>query len=53
LGTTVTNQNCDHEEMEGRLHSGNACHHSVQNLSFYPLFCVGVKLVSHEGENID
>jgi hypothetical protein len=32
LGTTVTNQNLIQEEIKGRLNSGNACYHSVQNL---------------------
>jgi len=32
LGTTLTNQNCIAEEIKSRLRSGNACHHSVQNL---------------------
>jgi len=32
LGTTLTNQNSIAEEIEGRLRSGNACYHSVQNL---------------------
>jgi hypothetical protein len=32
LGTTLTNQNSIHEEIERRLKSGNACYHSVQNL---------------------
>jgi len=32
FGTTVTNQNCMHEEIKGRLNSGNACYNSVQNL---------------------
>jgi hypothetical protein len=32
LGMTVTNQNLNQEEMKGRLNSGNACYHSVQNL---------------------
>jgi hypothetical protein len=31
LGTTVTNQNLIQEEIKRRLHSGNACYHSVQN----------------------
>jgi hypothetical protein len=26
LGTTVTNQNCVHEEITRRLNSGNACY---------------------------
>jgi hypothetical protein len=32
LGTTLTNQNSIHEEIESILKSGNACYHSVQNL---------------------
>jgi hypothetical protein len=32
LGTTVTNQNNIHQEIKGRLNSGNACYPSVQNL---------------------
>jgi hypothetical protein len=32
LGTTVTNQNSIQEEIKGRLKSGNACYHSVQDL---------------------
>jgi len=33
LGTTLTNQNYIQEEIKNRLKSGNACCHSVQNLS--------------------
>jgi hypothetical protein len=33
LGTTITNQNMIQEEIKRRLNSGNACFHSVQNLS--------------------
>ena len=33
LGTTLTNQNSIPEEFKSRLRSGNACYHSVQNLS--------------------
>jgi hypothetical protein len=33
LGMTVTNQNLIQEEIKRRLSSGNACYHSVQNLS--------------------
>jgi hypothetical protein len=29
LGTTLTDQNSMHEEIKGRLNSGNACYHSV------------------------
>jgi hypothetical protein len=32
LGTTLTDQNSIQEEIKGRLKSGNACCHSVQNL---------------------
>jgi hypothetical protein len=31
--TTVTNQNFIQEEIKSRLNSGNACYHSVQNIS--------------------
>jgi hypothetical protein len=34
LGTTVTNQNCIHEEIKSRLNSGNTCYHAVQNLLY-------------------
>ena len=33
LGSTLTNQISIQEEIKGRLKSGNACYHSVQNLS--------------------
>ena len=33
LGTTLKNQNSIPEEIKSRLRSGNACYHSVQNLS--------------------
>jgi hypothetical protein len=32
LGTTIRNKNLIQEEIKGRLNSGNACYHSVQNL---------------------
>jgi hypothetical protein len=31
LGTTLTDQNCIHEEIKSRINSGNACYHSVQS----------------------
>jgi hypothetical protein len=34
LGTTLTDQNCMHEEIKSRLNSGNACYHSVQSSVF-------------------
>jgi hypothetical protein len=33
LGMTPTNQNDMHDKVKSRLNSGNACYHSVQNLS--------------------
>jgi hypothetical protein len=32
LGTTLTNQNDVHDEIQSRINSGNACYYSVQNL---------------------
>jgi hypothetical protein len=32
LGTTLTDQHCMHEEIKSKLHSENACCHSVQSL---------------------
>jgi hypothetical protein len=32
LGTTLTDQNCMHEEINSGINSGNACYHSVQSL---------------------
>jgi sorting nexin-29 len=32
LGTTLTDQNCMHEEIKNRLNSGNVCYHSDQSL---------------------
>jgi hypothetical protein len=36
LETTVTNQNCIHEEIKSRLNSGNYCCHAVQKHSVFP-----------------
>jgi hypothetical protein len=36
LGTTLTHQECMHEEIKSKLNSGNACYHSVQSLVFPP-----------------
>jgi hypothetical protein len=35
LGTTLTDQNCIHEEIKSRLNSGNACYHSVQAVQIH------------------
>jgi hypothetical protein len=37
LGTTLTDQNCMHEEIKSRLNSGTACHHSVQSSVLPPV----------------
>jgi hypothetical protein len=44
LGTTVTNQNLNQEEIRRRLNSGNACCHSVQNLLSSRLLSKKVKI---------
>jgi hypothetical protein len=44
LGMTVTNQNLIREESKRRLNSGNACHHSVQNLLSSHLLVKNVKI---------
>jgi hypothetical protein len=44
LGTTLTDQNCIHEEFKSRLNSGNACYHSVQNLLSLRLLSRNVKV---------
>jgi hypothetical protein len=44
LGMTVTNQNLIQEEIKRRLHSDNACYHSVQNLLSSRLLSKDVKV---------
>jgi hypothetical protein len=44
LATTVTNQNSIHEEIKGRLKSGNAFYHSVQNLLSSTLLSKNIKV---------
>jgi hypothetical protein len=44
LGTTLTDQNCIHEEIKRRLNSGNACYHSVQSLLSSGLLSRNVKV---------
>jgi hypothetical protein len=48
LGTTPTDQNCMHEEINSRLNSGNACYHSVQSLLSSRLLCRNVKVKIYE-----
>jgi hypothetical protein len=44
LGTTLTDQNCMHEEIKSRLSLGNASYHSVHNLLCACLLCGNVKV---------
>jgi hypothetical protein len=44
LGTTLTDQNCMHEEIKSRVNSGNACYHSVQSLLSSRLLPENVKV---------
>jgi hypothetical protein len=44
LGSTLTDQNCIHEEIRSRLKSGNACYHAVQNLLSSRLLSRNVKI---------
>jgi hypothetical protein len=48
LGMTVTDQNLIREEIKRRLNSGNACHHSVQNLLCSHLMSKNVKIKIYE-----
>jgi hypothetical protein len=44
LGTTLTDQNYMHEEINSRLNSGNACYHSVHSLLSSRLLSGNVKV---------
>jgi glycerol-3-phosphate O-acyltransferase len=44
LETTLTDQNCIHEEIKGRLNSGNACYRSVQSLLSSRLLSNNIKI---------
>jgi hypothetical protein len=44
VGTTLTDQNCIHEEIKSRLNSGNACYHSVQSILSSRLLSKNVKV---------
>jgi sorting nexin-29 len=44
MGTTVTNQNLIQEEIKRRLNSGNAFHHSIQNLLSSRLLSKNLKI---------
>jgi sorting nexin-29 len=47
LGKTLTNQNSIPEKIKGRLSSGNACYHSVQNLLSSKLLFKNLKIKLH------
>jgi hypothetical protein len=44
LETTLTNQNSIQQEIKGRVKSGNACYHSVQNLLSSSLLSKNLKI---------
>jgi hypothetical protein len=44
LGTTLTEQNCVHEEIKNRLNSGNACCRSVHSLLSSRLLSGNIKV---------
>jgi hypothetical protein len=44
LGTTLTNQNDIHDEINSRLNSGNACYYSVQNILSSHLISKNLKI---------
>jgi hypothetical protein len=44
LGTTLTDQNCIHEEIKSRLNLGNACYQSVQSLLSSHLLSRNIKV---------
>jgi hypothetical protein len=44
LGTTLTDENCIHEEIKSRLNSENACYHLVQSLLSSHLLSRNVKV---------
>jgi hypothetical protein len=44
LGTTLTDQNCIHEDIKSRLNLWKACYHSVQSLLSSRLLSRNVKV---------
>ena len=44
MGTILTNHNSIQEEIKGRLKSGNACYHSVQNILSSSLLSKNIKI---------
>jgi hypothetical protein len=52
LGMTLTNQNDIHDEIKSRLNSGNAFHHSVQNLLSSRFILKNLKIKIYKTENV-
>jgi hypothetical protein len=48
LGTTLTDQNCMHEEIKSRINSGNAFCHSIQSLLSSHLLSKNLKIKIYE-----
>jgi hypothetical protein len=48
FGTTLTDQNCMHEEIKSRLNLGNACYHLVQSLLSSHLLSRNLKFKMHK-----
>jgi hypothetical protein len=44
-GTTITNQNPIHEEINSRLNSGNACYNSFKKLLFFHFMSKNIKIL--------
>jgi hypothetical protein len=44
LGTTLSEQNCIHEDIKSRINSGNACYRSAQSLLFSHLLSSNAKV---------
>jgi hypothetical protein len=51
LETTVKNQNCIFENIKGRLNSGNACYHTVQNILSFLLLSKNVWMKNIQNYN--
>jgi hypothetical protein len=51
LGTTVTNQNLNQEEIKRRMNSGNGCYHSAQNLFPSCLWYKNIKVRIYKNYN--
>jgi hypothetical protein len=48
LGTPLTNQNLIQQEIKGKLNSGNACYHSIQNILSSRLLSRNKKTRTHK-----